>query len=199
MFAVDTRSIKRDPLDPEMLRTPFEIRTNWHVITGTVSSGKSTMINMLMEHGYRTVPESARMYIEREMNRGREIDEIHRDGIALQRGMSALQLQMESVLDPSELVFLDRAFPDLLAWYRVRGMDPNEILKDCFHHRYAAVWMLDPLPFEPDVQRVAEIEAIAAALSAWHARDYEALGYEVFRVPVLAPSDRLDYILERVF
>ena len=32
-------------LDPALLSTPFKIQTNWHVITGAPSSGKTTMIN----------------------------------------------------------------------------------------------------------------------------------------------------------
>ncbi len=31
-------------LDPDLLSTLFRVQTNWHVITGTVSSGKTTLI-----------------------------------------------------------------------------------------------------------------------------------------------------------
>jgi len=50
-------------LDPDLLSTPFEVQTNWHVITGGPCSGKSTLIDQLANHGFQTVPESARLYI----------------------------------------------------------------------------------------------------------------------------------------
>ena len=185
-------------LDQDILSTPFWVQTNWHVITGTVSSGKSTLIHQFADRGYKTVPETARLYIEKEMAKGRTIHEIHADGVALQRGMKDLQLEVELGLPAIDVVFLDRGVPDFLAWYRVRGMNPNETLAECFHHRYASVFMLEPLPFQPDDQRVEEIAAIAGYLDEWHTRDYRALGYSVVRVPVMTPEERLAFVLEKL-
>jgi predicted ATPase len=185
-------------LDPDLLLTPFRVQTNWYVITGTASSGKSTLIGQLADRGFQTVPETARLYIEKEMAKGRTAQEIHANGAALQRGMKDLQLEVERNIRISDVTFLDRGVPDFLAWYRVRGLNPNEILTDCFHHRYASVFMLDPLPFQPDDQRIAEIAAVAKYLDKWHTRDYQALGYNVVRVPVLPPEERLEFVLERL-
>ena len=80
----------------------------------------------------------------------------------------------------------------------LHGLNPNELLAECFHHRYAAVFMLDPLPFQPDDQRVEEVAAIAAYTGEWLARDYAALGYSILRVPVLSPEERLTFVLERL-
>jgi hypothetical protein len=44
-------------LDPQLLSTPFGIQTNWHVITGAPSSGKSTLIDQLADRG---VPDGSR-------------------------------------------------------------------------------------------------------------------------------------------
>lgn len=185
-------------LDQVILATPFKVQTNWQVITGTISSGKSTLINQLANEGLQTVPESARLYIAKEMAKGRIIEEIHANGVTLQQGMKELQLAVERSLRPADVVFLDRGFPDFLAWYRVRGMDPNEILAECFYHRYAAVFMLEPLPFQADDQRMAQFAAVTGFLDRWHMRDYRALGYEVVRVPALPPEERLAFVLERL-
>lgn len=101
-------------------------------------------------------------------------------------------------MPPLDVVFLDGGMLDLLAWYRIRGLDRNEILADCFHYRYAAVFMLDRLPFQADDQRISEFAAVARFLEAWQARDYGTLGYEVVRVPVLPPEERLAFVLERL-
>lgn len=74
------------------------------------------------------------------------------------------------------------------------GLDPNAILAECFHHRYASVFVLDRFPFQPDGVRF-EDDATAGFIDEWLSRDYSALGYGVVRVPV---QDRLTFILERL-
>jgi hypothetical protein len=58
-------------LDPELLATPFRVQTNWHAITGAACCGKTTLIDLLADQGFQTVPETARQLMEKEMARGR--------------------------------------------------------------------------------------------------------------------------------
>jgi predicted ATPase len=76
-------------------------------------------------------------------------------------------------------------------------LNPNEILAECFHHRYASVFILDRLRFQQNGIRL-EDDAIAGLLDEWLARDYSALGYSVVRVPALSPEERLAFVLERL-
>jgi len=168
------------------------------VITGAPSCGKTTLIDQLTEQGFQTVPETARLYIQREMAKGQTIHPIRANAAALQRNIKDMQLSIESGLRADDVLFLDGAVPGSLAYYRVCGLNPNEILLECFHHRYASVFVLDPLPFQPDDERVEEIAAVAGYLDEWHTRDYSALGYKVVRVPVLSPQERLAFVLERL-
>jgi predicted ATPase len=191
-------NIRTTELDPDLLSTPFEIQTNWHVLTGAACTGKTTLIDMLADQGFRVIPESARLYFEKEMTKGRTLEEVCRDGPALQRGIAALQLRFEYGVQANQLTFLDRAIPDSLAFYRIHGMDPNEILPECFHHRYAGVFILERLPFHRDQTLGPEDNAASDFLNEWLARDYSALGYVVVRVPVLSPKERLAFILERL-
>lgn len=184
-------------LDPELLSTPFGAQTNWHVITGTLSSGKSTLIDQLADRGFQTVLETARLYIESEMAKGRPVDEICANPADLQRGVNDMMLRMERRLPADDVLFLDRGFPDALAFCRANGVNPNEILADCFHHRYASVFLLERFPVEQDGVRYHD-DVAADLIEAWHARDYSALGYDVVRVPVLAPEERLAFVLEQL-
>ena len=184
-------------LDPDLLSTPFGVQTNWHVITGAPSCGKTTLINLLADKGFQTVPEGARQYLEREIARGRTIDEIRANAAALQRGIKDMQLGIERGLRAIDFAFLDRAVPDSLAWYRVFGLNPNEIFLECFHYRYASVFILDRLPLQLNGLRF-EDDAYTGFLDEWHTRDYSALGYSVVRVPVLPPEERLAFVLERL-
>jgi predicted ATPase len=185
-------------LDPDLLSTPFGVQTNWHVIAGAQSCGKTTLIDQLADQGFQTVPEGARLYLEREMARGRTIDEIRQNRVALEHDIVDIQLRIEGGLRATDIAFLDRAVPDYLAWWRAHGLNPNEILTKCFHHRYASVFVLDRLPIQRDGLR-PEDEALAAFLDEWIARDYCALGYDMVRVPVLSPEERLAFVLETLF
>jgi predicted ATPase len=184
-------------LDPDLLSTPFGVQTNWHVITGAPCSGKSTLIDQLADREFQTVTEAGRQCIEREMAKGRTIDEIRENMAAIQIATKDMQLEIEHGLRANDVLFLDGAVPGSLAWYRAYGLNPNEILLECFHHRYASVFILDPLPFQEDGAR-NEDAPIVGDLDEWLTRDYCTLGYNVVRVPVLSLQERLAFVLERL-
>jgi predicted ATPase len=184
-------------LNPDILATPFIIQTKWHVVTGAPCCGKTTMIDQLAAKGFLTAPEAARQYYERELATGRTIEEIREDMEACIQGILGLMLEIEAGLDANEVFCLDRGYPDALAFIRQFGLDPNEFLPDCFHHRYASIFILDRFPVQLDGVRL-EDEAAADYLDEWHYRDYTALGYRVVRVPVLPPDERLAYVLDKI-
>jgi len=184
-------------LDPNLLSAPFSAQTNWHVITGASCSGKTTLINQLADKGFQTVSEVARQYFERELAKGQTIDEIREDQAALTRQIYNLMANVENGLNAHEVTFLDRALPDILAFYRFAGMAPNEIFPDCFQHCYASVFMLDRFPYQRDGVRTADDETATYFESCMY-RDYSDLGYNVVRVPVLPPEERLAFVLERL-
>ena len=184
-------------LNPDILKTPFTIQTNWHVITGASCSGKTTIINQLADKGFQTVPEVARQYFEKELAKGRTIDEIRKDRVAFTNQVYDLWLKLNRQLRVTEVTFLDRGLPDALAFYRFAGLNPNEILPDCFQYRYASVFLLNRLPYQRDGVRAGD-DATAAYFESWTISDYSALGYNVVRVPVLSPEERLSFILERL-
>jgi predicted ATPase len=128
--------------------------------------------------------------------KGRTLDEIF-GSEADERANTEMQRRAEHGLRATDVTFLDRALPDYLWFWRLFGMDPNELLAECFHHRYASVFILDQLPLELDGARI-EDEAYTALLDEALVRDYSALGYRVMRVPVLSPQERVEFVLERL-
>ena len=182
-------------LDPDLLSMPIRVQTNWHVITGTVSSGKTSLIEQLANRGFQTVPEPGRQYFEREMAKGRAIDQIRENPAAFTRILIDIMLNVEHELRANDVLFLDRAFPDALAFCRANGLNPNEFLEDCFHHCYASVFLLDRFPVERDGVRTVD-DATAELIDEWLYRDYSSLGYSVVRVPVLSLQERLAFVLE---
>ena len=104
-------------------------------------------------------------------------------------------VKLEQGYQAAEITFLDRGLPDAFAFYRFAGLNPNEILPDCFQHRYASVFLLNRLPYQRDGVRAGD-DAVADYFEAWTLRDYSALRYNVIRVPVLPPEERLAFVLE---
>jgi predicted ATPase len=184
-------------LDADLLCTPFKVQTNWHVITGAACAGKTTTIDLLADRGYQTVPEVARQLIERELAKGRTIEEWFANGAAMTPAVADVQRRVEHRLRAADVAFLDRGLPDCLFFYRNFGLDPNDLLAGCFHHRYASVFLLDRLDLQLDGARVRD-DTYTVLLDEWLYRDYTALGYRVIRVPVLPPRERLAFILEKI-
>lgn len=184
-------------LDPDLLATPFKAQTNWHVLTGGACCGKTTLIGLLAEKGYKTLPEIPRQYIECELAKGRALDEIFASADD-ERSMKDWQRRAEDGLGAAEVVFLDRAMPDFLWFWRLHGLDPNEIVEECHHHRYASVFILDLLPLELDGARI-EDKTFTVHFDECLVRDYGALGYQVTRVPVLPPQERVEYVLDSLY
>lgn len=183
-------------LDPGLLATPHGRATNWLVITGAPSCGKTTLVDLLAAEGFHTLDECARDFIEKELAGGRTIDEIHEHGAELQRRILAVKLEVENAMSAADVVFLDDAIPGSISWFRLFGLDPNEALRHCFHHRYASVFVLDPLPLALDGVRFDD--DFTSLLDEWIEDDYTALGYTVIRVPVMRPRDRLGFVLDRL-
>jgi predicted ATPase len=128
--------------------------------------------------------------------KGRTVDDIVGNE-ADQRRIDDMQLRTEHGLRAIDVAFLDRAFPDSLTMRRAVGLNPNTILADCFHYRYASVCILDRLPLQKDGLRI-EDDAFAEFVDEWFTRDYTALGYGIVRVPVLSIDERLAFIFDRL-
>lgn len=185
------------PLDPHFLSTTYQVQTRWQVITGAPCSGKTTLIDLLAGQGYQIMPEVGRKYIERQIARGRTLDEIRADAIAFCILIKDLQMQAECELPPEQLIFLDRGFPDSLAFYQKVGLNPNQVLPDCFRYHYASVFLLDRFPTQQDCARV-EDDIASELLDNWLELSYRFLGYNVVRVTVLSPEERLQFVLDRI-
>ncbi|MGR2752908.1 AAA family ATPase [Agromyces arachidis] len=171
---------------------------NWYVITGGPSSGKTTTVDLLRARGYRTTLEDARLYIDLQRLGGHSVAEVLGRRAEFQRAVLELQLAQEAALDPEELVFLDRAVPDSLAYYRFLGIEPDPALHDAIARApYRKVFVMDLLPLAPDYARTEDAPA-QHRIHELILEVYGSLPIPVERVPVLPPEDRVDHILARL-
>lgn len=172
-------------------------QTNWCVITGAPSSGKTTLINALSIKGYRTEPEIARAYILYLMAKGQGIRGQSRSELGLQQNILQLKLKREARLHKDRLVFFDRGLPDSLAYYRYYGLHTSEIMDAMSVNRYKHVFYLEGLPIVYDGVRNESAEQ-AQMIGEQIVNAYSELGYKLITLPPKSVNLRLETILSTI-
>ena len=168
--------------------------TNWHVITGAPCSGKTAVVNALQRQGFEVVHEVARALIDEELQKGRSLKVVKQDIKAFEQRILDRKLSIESQLSPGKPIYLDRALPDSIAYYRLYGIDPREAIEKSRIYQYKKVFLFERLFFEKDQVR-SEDEGMAAELERLLAEGYESLGYSPVKVPLMPVDKRVDFVL----
>ena len=167
---------------------------NWYVITGGPDSGKTTIINYLKNLGYTTIPEYARMLIEKEAKNG---SNVRKDKGKFQFNVLKGKLRLEKKAPKNKTVFLDRGIPDSIAYYHFLKLKVPMGLDFTSKNRYRKVFVLDMLPYRKDHAR-RESEKQAHDIHMWIKRIYKGLGYKIIRIPVMSVEDRVKLILKHI-
>ena len=173
-------------------------RTNWHVITGGPCTGKTTMANKLTERGYKTTIEHARHYIDTHRVLGESVEEIKRHKYIFQRGILEMQVAEETDLSPHETIFLDRAIPDAMAYYKFLDLKVDDALTGAmqlFHYKTA--FILDRLPLVNDYAR-REDEEEQIRIHQLIIEAYQNLPTKIIYAPVLPIEERTDFVLNHI-
>lgn len=187
-------------------------QTNWWIITGGPSTGKSSLINNLAKRGYKTMPEAARVYIDFKLDQGRTIEEIRADEVEFQATVLRMKERIEDETPENELIFWDRGLVgDSMAYWplarRPKGTPIDIYASETMivaKRRYRGVFLLDQLPsYDQDYARV-EDEAKGAQIHRLIGYMYEILGYEPIRVPVfsgneaVSVNERAQFIIDHI-
>jgi predicted ATPase len=169
--------------------------TRWCVVTGAPSSGKTAVIVQLQSQGHRVVHEVARAYIEAKLAKGRALQNIKADPLDFERCILLKKVDIESHLPAAERLFLDRAVPDSIAYFRYEGLDSTEPERLSRLTRYHRVFFFDRLPLTRDDVR-SENDESAESLERLLKTGYRELGYELIRVPVMPVKQRAQFLLD---
>jgi predicted ATPase len=171
--------------------------TNWYVVTGAPSSGKTTLVRELEKRGYRVVHEVARDYIEMHMKQGRTLEQIRADKGSFENGILNAKIAIEAELPKNEVIILDRAIPDSIAYFDVAGLDTKVATEKSPRNRYKKIFLLDPLPYHVDHARIEDSQT-AAKLDQGLEQSYKALGYDVIRVPAMPLQERIKFVVREM-
>lgn len=169
-------------------------KNNWYVITGAPSSGKTTTLEFLEKEGFRVFYEWARIYIDKEMKKGRTLSEIRKDELGFQRKILKLKVDFEKKLNPKELVLMERGIPDSTAYMRILGAHDDKFLQKTLKIcRYKKVFLMELIKYETDYART-ESQEEAMLLDTLLEKSYTDLGIKVIRVPKMSVEERVAFI-----
>lgn len=175
------------------------IQTNWIVVTGAPSTGKTSVLKEIERRGHAVRHELARQIIEKKLSRGITLDElINKHAIELQNEIVDAEIFDQQKRPSFKAIFLDRGMGDRIAMDRSLGINPARTIEAAKEFLCAAIFIMDPLPsYEEDGVRMQTAEE-AKALDQIIEAVYKDLGYSVTRVPVMPISQRADYILSKL-
>ena len=177
------------------------MKTRKIVITGGPGTGKTSVIEALEHHGYFCFHEVSREIIREAQKKG--IDQLFLEDPLL---FSELLLEgrirqyKDAEKMTSDLVFLDRGVPDVVAYMNYFGNDyPPVFNRVCREYLYERVFILPPWKqiYTEDNERYESYDQ-AVEIHDELARSYAHHGYEAIEVPQGTIAERTSFILDHL-
>ena len=173
------------------------ILTNWYVITGGPSSGKTKIIDYLAFLGYSVIPEAARILIDLERSKSKTLKQIRDDEVKFQEKVLKMKIQVEKKIPPKKLTFFERGIPDSIPYLEIAGGTKKPAITASKKRKYKGIFLLEQLPFEKDYART-EDEKTAHKINKFLYQTYLNLGYQVIKIPVKPIDKRTGLILKKI-
>ncbi|TCK64891.1 putative ATPase [Winogradskyella wandonensis] len=168
-------------------------------ITGGPGTGKTSIINCLLDKNYICYEEISRQVTLQARQDGIEQLFLTEPLLFSQKLLEGRREQYyKASKETTKVVFLDRGLPDVLAYMDFIGDDyPNHFIEACKTHSYDAVFILPPWEaiFKPDSERYENFEQSISIYQ--HLQEtYSNFGYELNEVPFGTVEERVNFILQ---
>lgn len=163
------------------------------VVTGGPSVGKTTIITLLQERGFRVVPEVATQIIKE----GEFLPWVDRD--RFQREVLRRQLEVEApYVDTDDIVFLDRALYDGEAYYINDDMVPPADFAELDPSRYEMAFLVEELSSFDNNGVRWENQEFTRKITPIFENCYASRNIPVTRVPAMSPVQRVDMVVNAI-
>ena len=173
-------------------------KTNWYIVTGGPSTGKSKTIDHLAYLGYLIRPEVARILIDDELSKGKTIEQIRGDEKSFEHKILKIKIETEESAPKKDLIFWERGLPDSIVYIKRCSGDHNLAVQTSKKRQYKGIFILDLLPkYEKDYARTETSKQAKEIHEALY-NCYTELGYKVIRVPVAPISERAKFIIKHI-
>jgi predicted ATPase len=168
------------------------------VIIGGPGTGKTTLIDALVNRGYCCYPEISRQVTMEAKKQGIEQLFLENPLLFSELLLEGRKKQFVSAQnEPHETVFIDRGIPDVLAYMHYIGdAYPTGFDLACREHVYSKIFVLPPWEeiYISDDERYENFEQ--AKLIYGHLTEtYRNYGYELIEVPKGSVDERINFIL----
>lgn len=168
------------------------------VIIGGPGSGKTTVIEKLIEKGFTCYPEISREVTLEARKQGIEQLFLEQPLLFSELLLEGRKKQYQSAVnDESDVIFIDRGIPDVLAYMHYIGdAYPPFFDEACKEHKYTKIFFLPPWEdiYISDDARYENFDQ-AQLISEHLTETYRKYGYELIEVPKDTPDNRILFIL----
>lgn len=171
------------------------------LIIGGPGSGKTTLINELTGQGYICYPEISREVTKQAQEKGIANLFLTEPLLFSQLLLEGrIKQHVEAINENTDIVFIDRGIPDVLAYMHYKGDDyPESFDLACKKHVYHQIFLLPPWEniYSSDEQRYENFEQ-AQEIHNHLVATYKKYGYDLIEVPRDTVEARIKFILERI-
>ena len=166
-------------------------------LIGSPGSGKTTLIEGLQQCGYVCYPEISRQVTLEARKQGIEQLFLEKPLLFSELLLEGRKKQfLDAQLEPSNVVFLDRGIPDVLAYMHYIGdAYPAFFDKTCRDFIYTKVFILPPWKdiYTSDSERYESFEQ-AQLIHNHLVETYSFYGYNLIEVPKGNVEERIEFI-----
>ena len=171
------------------------------VIIGGPGTGKSTLIDGLVNHGYCCYPEISREITIEAQKEG--IDQLFLENPLLfsEKLLEGRIRQFQNAQQETHnVVFIDRGIPDVVAYMDFIGdLYPDHFASACEEFKYTKIFLLPPWEeiYESDSERYEDFNQ-SAIINKHLVETYQKFGYDLIEVPKDTVANRILYILDKI-
>ncbi len=171
------------------------------VIIGGPGTGKTTIIDGLVQNGYCCYPEISRQVTAQAQQQG--IEQLFLENPLLFSELlleGRIKLFLDANQEPHNIVFFDRGIQDFFAYMHYIGDSyPSFFDAACKEHIYSKIFILPPWEdiYVSDQESYENFEQ-AQLIHDHLVEKYQKYGYELIEVPKDTVDKRILFILEQI-
>ena len=170
------------------------------IITGAPGTGKTAIINALIQKGYSCAEEISREIIAEQIMIGGDILP-WKNQIAFENHIANLRKDQYLNSSENENYFFDRSSIDCIAYLKLNKLEIateiNEIIKHCVFNKQVFITPFWEEIYINDGERKEDIKA-AIKIENSLIDTYKSFGYTLVKVPKLSVSERVNFILSKI-